>query len=188
MSEDFWNDWGTKTDNTPVPPGEYAARLESCNMEFKENGARTEMTFVIVENQPHAGRYLWVSWPHDAAKFGWLAKMAWDAFGNDTRPPGDLPEHVFASIAQGLGDMRGSVIKLVTSTRTYKNNNGEQVTKPLVKRLERIKTVQAEHPQQQQPQQPQQYGQQPQYGGQGHAANQAPQGQGDGNGNGGRQW
>ena len=180
---DFWNDWGTKTDNTPVPPGVYAARLESCNMEFKENGARTEMTFVIVDGQPHAGRHLWVSWPHVAAKFGWLAKMAWYAFGKDERPAGDLPEHVFASIAQGLGDMRGHVVKLVTSSRTYMNNSGEQVTKAQVKRMERFKTVQAEQPQQQQPQQqPQGSG----YGGQGYAANQAPQGQGDGNG--GRQW
>ena len=193
MSEDFWSEWGSnKTDNTPVPPGVYAARLDSCNMEFKENGARTEMTFIIAENQPHAGRYLWVSWPHDVVKFGWLARMAWEAFGKDERPAGDLPEHVFASIAQGLGDMKGHVVKLVTSSRTYKNNSGEQVTKAQVKRMERFKTVQAEQPQQQQPQQ-QQQGQQPQqqpqgggYGGQGYAANQAPQGQGDGNG--GRQW
>ena len=159
---DFWENWGQKS-SEPVPPGVYNATLDEASLNFDGAGrARTSCTFIICEGQPHAGRRIWVDWPHDAGKFGWLARMVYEAFYSE-RPQGDTPEAVLLSIAKALTESQGRAAKLTTDLRTY-THNGEEKKKERVRRIERLATAAP------QPSQPAPQG----YGGQGYGGGNQP--------------
>lgn len=140
MSEDFWKEWDGKglADSGPIAPGKYLVKMDSCSLTYTADGTpRTELTLIVCPNQPHAGRYIWHSWPHTMkdgkATFGWLAKQAWTACGLDHRPEGETVEAVLLTIAKVLADKGGVIMKATTENRKYK---GEDKTR--VKNLERL--------------------------------------------------
>jgi len=134
---DNWDEWGSgeKKSFEPLPPGQYVVRLDSCSMSFNEKGARTELTLIVAEG-PHAGRYVWESWPH-AANFRWLARMVWEAFGFTHPPAGEVMEQRFGSIAQGVTDCAGKHVRITTDLKTS-TYNGETKKKVIVRRFQAI--------------------------------------------------
>jgi len=158
MSNDYWEQWAEKA-TAPVPPGVYAAKLKEATLAYDANGlARTNCTFVVCEGQPSAGRYLWVDWPHDSARFGWLARQVYSALmGPQARPQGDTAEAALLTMAREISDCVGRTVRLTTHLRTYKNQAGQEVQKARVGKIEAIVNAVP-----QQPQQPQQVAQQPQ--------------------------
>ena len=169
MSEDFWEEWNGKgpVDTGPITPGQYLVKLDSCSLKFMADGTpRTEMVLILCPDQPHAGRYIWHSWPHKIvdgrATFGWLAKMAWTACGMDQRPQGDTVQEVLTTIAKVIGEKSGATMKVTTENRQYKGED-----KVRVKNLQRLE--------QSAPAQGGQGGQDNPYGGQGPQQYGGPQ-------------
>ena len=136
---DFWEQWGEKKGTAgPVPPGIYTATLDAVVLNHDANGqARTELTLGITGGNHH-GRLVWVSWPHIGAKFGWLAHKAWTAAGLNGRPSGDTEEAVFQTVAQVLVDQVRRQMRITTDLRTYRNPQGEQISKARVKDMQPI--------------------------------------------------
>jgi hypothetical protein len=144
-SGDFWDEWGNRTGpSQPVPAGKYTCQLKECNVDLSNaNGvARTSCTFVVQDGD-HAGRYLWLDWPHIGEKFGWCARMMWTAMGGTSRPNGEQVEQVFMEVARCISDRRGLMLTVETDVRTYKNNQNEIVSKSRVKHVGAIELVSA---------------------------------------------
>ena len=135
--QDVWDSWGgSGMSSTPVPAGKYAARLKECGLEYDADGkARTKLTFVIIEGD-HNNRYLWLDWPHDPAKFGWVARMMYDACGYTQMPDGDNPEQMLMTMTRLIGDARNQTFRLTTDVRSYQTAAGEQKQSSRIKRVE----------------------------------------------------
>ena len=137
--QDTWDSWGGNMGvSTPVPAGQYDCLLKEASVSYDDGGrARTSLTFNIVQGD-HLGRYLWLDWPHDPAKFGWCARMMWEACGFDSMPEGDNPEQMLMSISRGVCDAQGRTFKLTTDVRTYKTADNQTKSKSRVKRVESL--------------------------------------------------
>jgi hypothetical protein len=143
---DNWDDWNADTQRVfePLPAGQYVARLENAEMYFNDKGARTKLTLVVIEGQ-HERQKIWEDYPHND-KFKWLARMAWEGFGYTQPPQGELMEHKFSAIAQGLVNCIGKAVRVTTDLRT-KTYNGEERKYVIVRRIEALPTQAAQQPQ-----------------------------------------
>ena len=206
---DFWDEWSGGS-REPIPAGNYAVELVEVTAKTGFSGEpRTELTLRLCPDQPRAGKLLWLDWPtsgEHVAKFGWLARMAYEAFGFTQRPAGGTPEEALRSMAEALSSAVGKAVTASVSIREYTTRDGEHRRANNVKRLTAFQPAVAPPTGGYQGGQAQAnvnnglaglqaYGQGPgpaapnpaaqpsPYGGEGYAAAQAQQGQ-----NGGRPW
>tara|TARA_Y100001973_G_scaffold13494_1_gene18982 strand:- start:41 stop:511 length:471 start_codon:yes stop_codon:yes gene_type:complete len=133
--KETWDSWGGNMGpSTPVPAGSYVAKLNECKLTYDNDGtARTELTFIILEGE-QTGRYLWLDYPH-LPKFGFLARMMWDACLMQGMPEGDNPEQMLLTMCRTFGDMRGRPFMLTTTVRTYQTSNGETKSRSNIKKV-----------------------------------------------------